>query len=233
MNTEIITQRNPWLTVVAQNVSASTQLDAKAADQDNILFWSNQQSAARGRFDRPFYTLEGQGIYMSIRVPFENGIDYTLLTGAAVVKAIESLAPGKTPMIKWVNDIYLESRKIAGIIAARTGDSVIIGIGLNFYGIDFPEEIAGKAGNLFEAKPPISREELIAEIWANFHDMPDYFDVYRAHSLVLGRTVTFTQNGTDFVGVARDLTPHGELVVELPDGQNMILSSGEISLTSW
>jgi BirA family biotin operon repressor/biotin-[acetyl-CoA-carboxylase] ligase len=233
MNTEIITQRNPWLTVVAQEVSASTQLDAKAADQDNILFWSNQQSAARGRFDRPFYTLEGQGIYMSIRVPFEAGIDYTLLTGAAVVKAIESLSPDKRPMIKWVNDIYLGTKKVAGIIAARTGESVIIGIGLNFYGIDFPEEIQHKAGNLFDTTPSITREALIAEIWANFHDLPNYFDIYRDHSLVLGRQVTFTQNGVDYVGHATDLTPHGELVVDVDGHGQMILSSGEISLTSW
>ncbi len=144
--------------------------------------------------------------------------------------------------IKWVNDIYYKGKKIAGILteaitSVETGlvTDVIIGVGINFAISDFPKELKNKAASLFHEKQPITRNELIAEIWKNFYECePDeLIYLYKQHSLVLGRTVTFCQNDKDYKGVAKEISDSGQLLVQLDTGQEMWLNSGEISLTSW
>ena len=77
--------------------------------------------------------------------------------------------------------------------------------------------------------------ELIAEIWSEFHRLSEdsFFEIYKSHSFILGKQVEFVQSGQTFCGRATDLTSKGELIVNLDNGQQKILSSGEISLKKW
>ena len=144
--------------------------------------------------------------------------------------------------IKWVNDIYLKNKKIAGILteamtSVETGlvTDVIIGLGINFSIEDFPEELREKAGSLFMPPAPISRNELISEIWNCFYntDPDELFYFYKARSIVLGKEITFQRNGQNEKGMAKDISNTGQLQVELEDKKSIWLNSGEISLTSW
>ncbi|MFS1663564.1 biotin--[acetyl-CoA-carboxylase] ligase [Streptococcus sp. zg-JUN1979] len=231
------------------HASQSTQLDAKEAIQKNTLaphlFLANQQSAAKGRFSRPFFTKEDGGIYMSLYLDAQTSqqdpATYTLMVASSIVKAIEHLTGIKTA-IKWVNDIYLNDKKIAGILTEslvepETGEvyALIIGVGINFFIPNLPSPLSQKATSLFSAPPKISRNQLIVEIWRLFFKTPyhDLLKVYKDKSLVLGRTVSFHQNKKDYQGKAIDITPFGSLVVQLDDHNITYLSSGEISLSSW
>ena len=84
-------------------------------------------------------------------------------------------------------------------------------------------------------KPAISRNELIAEIWKCFYesDPEELIYLYKQQSLVLGRQVSFSQKGADYQGLAKDISDSGQLLVQLTDGQEIWLNSGEVSLTSW
>ncbi|MGT2924400.1 bifunctional biotin--[acetyl-CoA-carboxylase] ligase/biotin operon repressor BirA [Streptococcus caviae] len=237
------------LKVFFNEKSTSTQLDAKAGmekgDPVPALYLAPSQKAARGRFSRQFFTPETGGIYMSLHLrpnlPFKELPAYTLMVASSLVKAISRLT-GIDPEIKWVNDIYLNGKKIAGILteavsSIETGliTDVIIGMGINFHVTDFPEELQSKAASLFSEKPTITRNELISEIWNIFFNIPkaDLIKVYKEKSLVLDRQVTFVENDVAYRGTAVDITDSGQLIVQLENGEEKILNSGEISLSSW
>ena len=234
-----ILAQNPWLIEGSvAKTSASTQLDAKANLGDKKLFISEMQTAARGRFGRQYVTEQGKGIYMSLSLKPSTAIkNYTILTAAAITAAIETLT-SKKPQIKWVNDIYLDNKKIAGVLVEHllSSDYIIIGIGLNFNQINFPLDLRDKAGSLFnEETPPITRTQLIAEIWRQFYKLQadeTFFDIYRAHSFILGKTVEFEEQGETIIATAVDLTEHGELIVNT-GGLIKVISSGEVSLKKW
>lgn len=242
-------QKNTNLTIRYKPETKSTQTDAKegieAGNQGNTLYLSTCQTAGRGRFQRPYYSPSQGGIYMSLHIqpnlPYEKLPSYTLLVAAAVCKAIKNLTMIEVD-IKWVNDIYFKNKKIAGILteamtSVETGlvTDVIIGLGINFSIADFPEDLKEKAGSLFTAPAPISRNDLISEIWNCFYntDPDELLYIYKERSIVLGKEVTFQLDGKVKKGFAKEISESGQLQVELEDKHTIWLNSGEISLTSW
>lgn len=229
--------------------SDSTQLDAKqgieAGHKSPALYLAPHQNKAKGRFGRPFYASKSGGIYMSLRlspnVPFLEFKPYTILAAAAVVKAIQSLCDLDV-QIKWVNDIYLGQKKVAGILTEAISSmenqrvtDVIIGVGINVHIDDFPKELQQSAGNLFDDQPPFTRNQLITAIWKAFleTDEKELIALYKEKSLVVGQQVSFVENQVEFRGTAIAVTDTGNLVIQLDNGKAKIISSGEISLTSW
>ncbi|HFI0480335.1 TPA: bifunctional biotin--[acetyl-CoA-carboxylase] ligase/biotin operon repressor BirA [Streptococcus suis] len=229
--------------------SDSTQLDAKqgieAGHASPALYLAPYQNKAKGRFGRPFYASKSGGIYMSLRlspnVPFLEFKPYTILAAAAVVKAIQSLCDLDV-QIKWVNDIYLGQKKVAGILTEAISSmenqrvtDVIIGVGINVHIDDFPKELRQTAGNLFDNQPPFTRNQLITAIWKAFLETDDkeLIALYKEKSLVVGQQVSFIENQVEFKGTAIAVTDTGNLVIQLDNGKAKIISSGEISLTSW
>ncbi|WP_105104746.1 bifunctional biotin--[acetyl-CoA-carboxylase] ligase/biotin operon repressor BirA [Streptococcus suis] len=229
--------------------SDSTQLDAKqgieAGHSSPALYLAPYQNKAKGRFGRPFYASKSGGIYMSLRlspnVPFLEFKPYTILAAAAVVKAIQSLCDLDI-QIKWVNDIYLGQKKVAGILTEAISSmenqrvtDVIIGVGINVHIDDFPKELRQTAGNLFDDQPPFTRNQLITAIWKAFleTDEKELIALYKEKSLVVGQQVSFVENQVEYKGTAIAVTDTGNLVIQLDNGKAKIISSGEISLTSW
>ncbi len=243
----------PDLKVQVLKQSESTMKDAKLIatqhQMDPVLLVADTQEQAHGRFGRPFFAEPGQGIYMSLLLHpnqrFDELPQYTIIAASACIKAIQELT-GKSASIKWVNDIYLNGKKISGILSEAVSDmesgeisSVIIGIGMNFSipQAHFPEAIQNKASSLFaDGNKTTTRNEMISQIWQNFFtylsDSSDaYLNLYRERSFVLGKKVSFTQKGISYTGIARKIGEHGELIVETPQG-TLSLSSGEISLSA-
>ncbi|NQN54078.1 bifunctional biotin--[acetyl-CoA-carboxylase] ligase/biotin operon repressor BirA [Streptococcus suis] len=229
--------------------SDSTQLDAKqgieAGHTSPALYLAPYQNKAKGRFGRPFYASKSGGIYMSLHfspnVPFLEFKPYTILAAAAVVKAIQSLCDLDV-QIKWVNDIYLGQKKVAGILTEAISSmenqrvtDVIVGVGINVHIDDFPKELRQSAGNLFDDQPPFTRNQLITAIWKAFFetDEQELIALYKEKSLVVGQQVSFVENQVEFKGTAIAVTDTGNLVIQLDNGKAKIISSGEISLTSW
>lgn len=242
-------QENTNLTIRYKPETKSTQIDAKegieAGNKGNTLYLSTCQTAGRGRFQRPYYSPSQGGIYMSLHIqpnlPYEKLPSYTLLIAAAVYKAIKNLTMIEVD-IKWVNDIYFKNKKIAGILTeAMTSvetdlvTDVIIGLGINFSIADFPEDLKEKAGSLFTAPAPISRNDLISEIWNCFYntDPDELLYIYKERSIVLGKEVTFQLDGKVKKGFAKEISESGQLQVEFEDKHTIWLNSGEISLTNW
>ena len=212
-------QEKTNLSILYKPETKSTQTDAKEGIEGgslgNSLYLSTCQTAGRGRFQRPYYSPAQGGIYMSLHIQPNLTYDqlpaYTLLTAGAIYKAIKNLTLIDVG-IKWVNDIYFKNKKIY-----------------------FPKEIKEKAGSLFTPPAPITRNELISEIWRCFYQTApeELLYLYKEHSLVLGREVSFIQDQTEKKGVAKDISDKGQLLIQLDDQTEIWLNSGEISLTSW
>lgn len=235
-------------TISFQANSQSTQLDAKKGIESghpgNCLYLAPSQTGAKGRFGREFFAPQQGGIYMSLHLrpllPLGELPAYTVLLAASIVSAIKDLT-GIETQIKWVNDIYLGQKKIAGILTEAITSienglvtDVIMGVGLNVYIKDFPDQLKDKATSLFDQKPKIDRNQLIAAIWQTFlTKTPDQLlTIYKSHSLVLGKTISFQQHGQEISGLALDIDDQGQLLVQV-ENQTLWLNSGEISLSSW
>ena len=243
-----ILEENLPIKVSFKPETKSTQLDAKEAidlgNEANTLYLASYQTAGRGRFQRSFYSPQG-GIYMTLHLKPNLAYDklpsYTLLVAGSVYKAIKNLTLIDVD-IKWVNDIYLNNHKIGGILteamtSVETGlvTDIIIGVGINFTIKDFPQELKEKAASLFKAPAPITRNELIIEIWRVFFETPaeELLYLYKKQSFVLGKEVTFTLDQKDYKGLAKDISENGKLLVQCDNGKEIWLNSGEISLKSW
>ena len=144
--------------------------------------------------------------------------------------------------MRGVTDFSSRHKKIGGILteaitSIETGlvTDVIIGVGLNLAIPTFPEALESKAGSLFEGPCPITRNDLISEIWKEFFqtDVDELVYLYKERSLVLGRTVTFEQNQQTYQGLAKDISDTGQLLVQLDKQEEIWLNSGEISLKQW
>ena len=152
-------------------------------------------------------------------------------------KAIEKTTDLK-PKIKWVNDVYLNGKKVCGILTEATTDfesgtvdSVIIGIGINISTTKFPSDVQG-AGCL---DVDVNRSALIAQTVNELMkiaggDYASFIDYYRSHSMVIGEKIKFIQNGETTLATAIAIDEKGGLEVELENGEKTVLRSGEITV---
>ncbi len=234
--------------VIDSTNSEAKRLVAKGVKEYAVIL-SEEQTGGRGRLGRDFYSPVGSGIYMSMvlrpKISIEKAIRVTTAACVAVCRAIEEVT-GKTCEIKWVNDIYSGNRKICGILTEavsnfETGEieSIILGIGINFRRKDeeFPEEIRGKAGALFQTETGgITRNRLIASMinqLLRLNEMIEsgvYIREYRERSLVIGKTVDLVSRSSTRKARVLGIDEDGGLEVLLEDGSGEVVRSGEISL---
>lgn len=250
----------PWLVakyqetiIKAYKTIGSTNQVAKkmameGAAQGTVII-SEEQTQGRGRMGRSFFSPANSGIYMSLilrpKVYASEAVLVTTAASVGVCRAIKKVT-NKDSQIKWVNDIYLDDKKICGILTEavtnfETGlvECVIIGIGLNFRlpENNFPEDLKEIAGSLFEEKPDtLTRNHLVAEIinavLGLCEDLKnrDFLEEYKVRSMVLDHGIRVHRNNDYFSARAIDISKDGGLIIENESGQIETLNSGEISI---
>ncbi|MBR5965082.1 MAG: biotin--[Treponema sp.] len=144
-------------TIDSTNAEALRRLaeSQNVRELDQTVIASDGQTAGRGRLKRAFYSPAQTGIYFTAIFAPENPIDDPArLTACAAVAVCRSLKDffNVEAKIKWVNDVYVDGKKVCGILAeghlgaAGVIDAAAIGIGINIYPSDFPADIAARAG---------------------------------------------------------------------------------------
>ena len=202
---------------------------------------SEEQTAGKGRLGRSFYSPANTGIYMSIILrPNLTAMDSVLITTSSSVIICEAIkkVTGIDCQIKWINDIYLNNKKVGGILTeastnfeSGTIDYLILGIGINFNPPkdDFPKELKSIASSLFNNdKNNINRNMLCAEIINNILNMIPRINKKR--SIVLNEEIMYINSGISFKAKAIDIKDDGSLVVQHDDGSIKTLNSGEVSI---
>ena len=215
-------------------------------DGDTRVFIADEQTAGRGRRGRSFVSKCGAGIYISILThPKGSGFDATRITAKAAValaRATDSLA-GVRCDIKWVNDIYLGGKKLAGILVegAMRDDGklpyIIVGMGINVYKNAISEEISDIATSIEgETNIRVDRSELAANIVSEFLRATDVlseeeaFLDYRSRSFIIGREVTVMKLSESYKAQVLDLNPDYSLLLKKENGEIESLFTGEVSL---
>lgn len=221
----------------------STNNEAKRrADTDSgvCLYAASHQTAGRGRRGHSFYSPKDTGLYMTLSLPLSVTANIQLITCAAAVAVCQAVAAlgCDEPRIKWVNDIYVGSKKAAGILTELLTDiknqpqAVIVGIGLNLNTTDFPHEFAESAGNLGDMEPNALcgtiADNLIS--WYMDPDNDSVIEIYKSLNLCIGHAVTYEKDGVIRRAKAVDIAPDGSLIVD-ENGAIRALNSGEISVT--
>lgn len=235
--------------IIVKKSTASTNTDAKglaaAGANHGTVIIADEQTAGHGRRGKAFYSPKGTGIYLSIiarpGICFSDAVLITTAAGVAVCKSIESVSTLE-PKIKWVNDIFLDGKKVVGIgteavsdVESGTIESVIVGVGLNFKTAEFPEILNNIAGPIFTKDFPLTRNEFIAILLNNlleiFEDIPKnkFIDEYRSRSLLIGKDIVFVENNDWHTAKAIGIDEYGGLIVEVK-GKRRTLTSGEVSV---
>lgn len=216
---------------------------------------AREQTAGRGRQGRVWTAPEGKALlYSAILRPLdERHLLLPLSAPLAVCAAAEALRPDAECMVKWPNDVWLEGRKLSGIlIEAKPQEGwAVIGVGLNLTIApeEFPPDLRQPAVSLFgtpEGSRGESRRSLPAVaptglpptsdtaaaelsryldhwVWAT-HD--DVLAEWRRRDGLRGREVSWEEGS----GVADGIDDRGNLIVALGDGGRAVLGAGEVQL---
>lgn len=200
---------------------------ALAGAPHGALVTAAAQTAGRGRQGRAWTTAPGSAVAMSLVLR-----DPPPLLPLAAAVAVAT-ACGPQAQIKWPNDIWVDRRKVAGILAeGRPHEGwAVLGIGVNVAVAltDLPEELRDRAGTLGRAVSDVEPflSSLLAELERALALSPSaLLDAWRARDALLGAEVSWTGGS----GVAQGIDGEGRLVVDLPDGGRTALNAGEVHL---
>lgn len=230
------------------NREAKAEAIAGAAHGTVIL--ANRQTSGKGRRNREFFSPSDSGLYMSFilsadTVGFVNPTVITAYAALCVCETIEMVC-GLVPSIKWVNDIFLDGKKIGGILTeaitefeSRSIREIIVGIGINIStkAEDFPEPLRDIAGSLFPAgNAPITRNRMAGEIINRIlcADKPSeacMFEQYKKRLFMLGTDITVIGESESYIARALDINEQGHLIVQTQSGEIKTLLSGEVRVS--
>ena len=223
---------------------------AEEGAEEGLCLIAEEQTAGKGRMGRSFYSPAGSGLYMSVllrpMLKAADAVNITACAAVAVAEAIESLAPVQA-QIKWVNDVYVEGRKVCGILTEASLDSgtaavnyLVVGIGINIRPPEggFPADLQKIAGSVFgEVEIPGLRCRLAAAVldqllgyYEHLQEKP-WLEEYRKRSLVTGKEIRVLMPGKEpengaAIGIGDDIS----LLVQMEDGTLRRLNSGEVSI---
>lgn len=253
------------LDIIVKQSVGSTNDEAKLLAVNGAahgtLIAAEAQDRGRGRFARRFHSPPGTGLYMSIVLrPGIPSADAPLITVAAAVAVCRAVkrTTSLSPAIKWVNDVYLDGKKICGILTESTFDaesggitSAVVGIGINISGRidDFPGELRQTAGSLYpDGNARVTRNALAAAILNEtldlcgnlFHAGPlpdaaaarrELMREYRERSMLTGRDVTYTRGAESGAGRVLGVDDDARLIIRINEnGETVALNSGEVSI---
>lgn len=247
---EKISKKHNDMGICVYDIIDSTNDEAKRHWKEHrkapCLFVSDEQTAGRGRRGRSFYSPKGTGLYMSLLIKpatgLEDAVHITTATATIVAKKLREYT-GADIGIKWVNDLYLGSKKICGILTEavmepdmESAPAVVVGIGINLNTKDFPEELKTIAGSLCVPGESVDVNWLVADIADALLDFAEnmkdcsYVDDYRKLSIVLGKEIHYNEGDAQICARALDIDSEGGLMVELNDGSVRVLKTGEITV---
>ena len=231
----------------------STNNYAKQLARSNVaegtVVLANTQLNGKGRLGRTFISPKDCGIYYSLilrpNLPFRDSQLITAAAAVAVSRAVDEICGTKTS-IKWVNDIYLNGKKICGILtegqlSIETGklDYAVIGIGLNVRKpkINISDDLSKIITNIeAETGERFERNDIIAAISNKFEEILDDIDSreflkeYKEKSNLIGRDVVIVWNGNEEDAKVIDIGEDASLIVKLADGSIRSLNSGEAKI---
>ena len=203
------------------------------------------QTAGRGRQGRSWVSQPGN---LLISVLFRPNLEtlpfISIIGGVAVARAVRKVT-GLEPRIKWPNDLLIDGRKVAGILAesAIAGDTVwyaVLGVGVNVrLDTDRTEEISTFATSLNAAAgKEVPREDLLRQFLMDLDSL--YLALEQGNSPIAewqellsstGQRLNATWGNDSYAGVAEGTDSLGNLLLRQDDGSLVTLTAGDVTLS--
>jgi BirA family transcriptional regulator, biotin operon repressor / biotin---[acetyl-CoA-carboxylase] ligase len=207
---------------------------ARAGAADGLVAVADVQTAGRGRLHRTWQAPPGSSLLVSalVRTPGDAG-PVVMAAAVALAGAVDQVA-GVPAMLKWPNDLVVADRKLAGLLAERDGDALVVGAGCNVNWERFPDDLAGSATSCnLEAGHPVARDELLVAFLDGFAAVLEQgggvVDEYRARLATLGRRVRVEPvRGDPLLGTAVDVNDDGALVVRDDAGTDRTVATADV-----
>lgn len=239
--------------IFVHDVLESTNKTAKemavSGAEHGTVIVTDSQTAGKGRYGRAFHSPPGHGLYMSFilhpsKLCFSTPTLITAFAAVSVCEAVEAVSD-KNPQIKWVNDVFIDGKKICGILTEAVTDFesgntqwIVVGIGVNLRisPAELPEDLKQVAGAVFEKDNlPITRNRLCSEIANRIihpenHNEKEMLEKYRQRMYMLGKKVLVTGTAETYEAVAVGIDDIGRLIVKRNNGELLSLSAGEIRI---
>lgn len=242
--------------VIVMDTVDSTNNYCKALPETDlpVVVASDEQTAGRGRRGKSFSSPKGYGLYFSFAFRPEFSMEDSMkvtAVAASVARQVLADMSGKPVEIKWVNDLYLHGKKIAGILTEGVAgleeqgfERIVVGIGINCFSHPLPPELRDIAGALFDGEPPFTRNDLLARLSLELTrafcgrdklDARRWLSDYREQCFITGREVLVEAAGRQpYSALVTGVDDDFALVVEPLEGPNAgtekHLTSGQVSL---
>jgi BirA family transcriptional regulator, biotin operon repressor / biotin---[acetyl-CoA-carboxylase] ligase len=236
-----------WLHVLEQCPSTNSWAAEATTLQHGDVVFTRQQTAGRGQHGRSWQSPPGvlTASFVLAAIPVEQLAGIGLVAGLAVIDAVEERVPtlqGEL-RLKWTNDVFLQGRKLAGILcesATKSADRsarVIVGVGLNrcaeFAGA---EELAqrislhevGVAPDELPLLERLRHHLLIAAERLRASGMTARLNDLRQRDFLLGRVITVETAIESVTGEAIGISDRGELRLRLENGTERAFRSGHV-----
>lgn len=237
-------------TVASTNIIAR-ELAINGAESGTVVI-AEEQTSGYGRNGKSFFSPYGKGIYMSIILNLKkekkifNSSFITTAAAMAVSKSIEEISNENT-QIKWVNDVFINGKKVCGILTEGAFsfedgklDYAVIGIGVNvnFPKDGFPKELNNIAASINSKNNANSntksdiRNILVAKILENLYDYyfndVNFYEEYKKRSFLIGKKVSININNKEHIVKVLDIDKTFALVAKFQDGKIDKIVSGSI-----
>ncbi|HEV7340120.1 MAG TPA: biotin--[acetyl-CoA-carboxylase] ligase [Sphingopyxis sp.] len=227
---------------VAQTGSTNADLLARLASGEQVGegHWliADRQTAGRGRLGRDWN--DGQGNFMGstvvhLTVGDPSAATLALVAGVALAKTVAALAPNINAQLKWPNDLLIGGAKCAGILMERTGNSVVIGVGVNLVAAPILPDRA--TATLADKGAAIDRDHfsgalgiaMIDALWTwRQEGVASIVRTWLPLAHPLGTPLRVSEQGVDgtFDGLAED----GALRLRVAGGETMLVHAGDVEL---
>jgi BirA family biotin operon repressor/biotin-[acetyl-CoA-carboxylase] ligase len=231
-----------WHAAVPSTMDVAAGLVATGASH-GVVVGADQQTSGRGRRGRVWESPAAAGLYFSfIARPSLRAIAalplITLAAGVGVRAGILA-ALGWAPQLKWPNDVMVDGRKLAGILAEGMGvgtadQAVVIGVGLNVLPSAYPPEVAARATSLeAELGRAVDRGQVLAAVLAGLCDSLATLERSPGDILQAWRAASPSANGTRVewdgrTGTTAGIDDSGALLVRTSSGIERVIA-GELT----
>ena len=218
--------------------------------KEGTVIISTEQTKGKGRTGKSFYSPKDTGVYISILLrpdtSPEDSLYFTTIAAVATAKAIESVSDKKAD-IKWVNDVYIEEKKVSGILTEAALsmemnklDYAVVGIGINITPPKggFPKDIKKIATTVFDKKADSKNKTsiLVANLldyymdYYKSNDMKSHLKEYINRSNIIGKNIEIEKGNMKIKARAIDIDSECRLKIKDEEGKVSLLSYGEVSI---
>lgn len=231
------------ITVFESIDSTNTYLlnQTKLGALSGTVCFAEQQISGRGRRGRQWFSMPGANIACSMLWHFTMGTEaisgLSIAVAVIVSNVLKKYGIINGVQLKWPNDVLFDGRKLAGILLERSGNSVVIGIGLNLY---LPSDADSNWIALSEITNGDIKRNYLAGLLVNellaklpvyeMRGLSAFIDEWRQHDVFNGQSITVHTSEKNFSGMMKGINASGELILQDEEGAIRQFCYGEVSV---